>query len=138
MTPLDLTTLTLSGPLARGVPGPPGPPGPPGSPGSPGPGGIPPRVPAAGGLLGSRVPAAGNSPRPGDRAACLPPACRRAALAPLRPPRGAGVLIRLLRCIGFAGALSLDGIGFGSGVGGIGPGSPRPAHPTPLAPPAPS
>src|SRR5215831_8976752 len=60
----------------------------------------------------------GSPPGPGAPAAEPPPACVRAASAALRPARGTGVLIRLLRCGGPSG-LSLDAIGFRPGVGRI-------------------
>src|SRR6516162_9441605 len=70
----------------------------------------------------SGPPTLGGTPGSGVPAAVPPPDRGRAGLAALRPARGAGVLIRLLRCGGPAGLLWLDGIGFRSGVGGIGPG----------------
>src|SRR5215470_3971862 len=104
-----------------------------------------PVVPAAGCRAGSVVPAAGNpvgsvisstsksSPGPGGRGqrgrpgpgvpgAGRPPDCGQADSAALRPARGAGVLIGLLRCGGSSGSLSLDGIGFRPVIGEIGPG----------------
>src|SRR6185437_14851547 len=58
----------------------------------------------------------GSAPGPGALAAEPPSGCVRAASAAVRPARGTGVLIRLLRCGGPSRPLSLDGIGFRPGV----------------------
>src|SRR6266576_2771644 len=123
MTVLDRTTLAPSDPSASIA-----------SVG--GSGGIPPAVgnsPGSGSSAGGNAPrlclpggnaprlclSGGSAPRPGDPAAEPPSACVRAASAALRPARGTGVLIRLLRCGGPSGPLSLDAIGFRPGIGGI-------------------
>src|SRR5215469_6795552 len=88
---------------------------------------------ARGDWPGSGVPPVGSRPGSGVPAAAPSAACGHADSAALRPARGAGVLIGLLRCGGPAGLLWLDGIGFLPGVGGIGPGWARFLHLTGLA-----
>src|SRR5215469_2714236 len=82
---------------------------------------------------GSGVSPVGSRPGSGVPAAAPSAACGHADSAALRPARGAGVLIGLLRCRGPAGLLWLDGIGFLPGVGGIRPGWARSLHLTGLA-----
>src|SRR6266576_2128125 len=82
-------------------------------------GGSAPRLCLSGGSAPGSGLSGGSAPGPGDPAAEPPSACVRAASAALRPARGTGVLIRLLRCGGPSGPLSLDAIGFRPGVGGI-------------------
>src|SRR5215469_12607809 len=135
MTLLDRTTLGPPGPSASG---------PAGSPSSAGPGGIPPAAgnslrsaasaggnrprpgrraeclpgPDAGAGPGSRPGSGAPTPggTPGSGCPAVPPPDRgHAGLAAFRPARGAGVLIRLLRCGGPAGLLCLDAIGFRPG-----------------------
>src|SRR5215469_17032156 len=156
MTLLDRTTLA---PPVPSVSGPAGSPGSPGSGGIPpaagnslrsgasaGGNGRGPDDPAAwrppepglragrGDRPGSDV-RAGRGDRPGSGVPAAAPsaACGHADSAALRPARGAGVLIGLLRCGGPAGLPWLDGIGFLPGVGGIGPGWARFLHLTGLA-----